>query len=234
MLRAIKVFLRRHAPFVVSLWRWAKYSPIGGKTAERAFGATYRAKKRGVHESRSGSGSNLMQTRVIRNALPILIQELGCRSLLDLPCGDFYWMRTVNLDVDYTGGDIVDEIIERNAELYGGAKRKFIRVDLIRDDLPKADLVICRDCLVHFPYSAVFAALRNIKRSGSAYLLTTTFPEKGANEDIPTGAWRPLNLELPPFRLPPPLKVINEGHTDAEFRDKSLSLWRIVDIPDFA
>jgi hypothetical protein len=142
-------------------------------------------------------------------------------------------MRTVNLNVDYTGGDIVDDIIECNTKLYGGANRRFIRVDLTRDDLPKTDLVLCRDCLVHFPYSRIFAALGNIKRSGSGYLLTTTFPEKGPNEDIPTGAWRPINLQLPPFRFPLPMQVINEGHPDADYRDKSLALWRVTDIPDF-
>ena len=41
-------------------------------------------------------------------------------------------------------------------------------------------------------------------RSGIPYLLTTTFPGAAANEEIVTGDWRVLNLEAPPFGLPPP------------------------------
>jgi len=46
--------------------------------------------------------------------------------------------------------------------------------------------------------------LRNIRRSGSAYLLVTTFPDRKENVDIITGNWRPLNMEKPPFNFPRP------------------------------
>ena len=233
MLSAIKHFLRKRAPFLVSTWRRLKYSPIGGRTAERVFVMMYQDKKLREGHSSSGSGSSLAQTKLIRQALPDMIQELGCRSLLDVPCGDFFWIKNVNLNIDYIGGDIVEDIIDRNTRVYGNAQRRFIRIDLTQNELPKADLVLCRDCLVHFRYSRIFAALRNIKRSGSGYLLTTTFPEEGLNQDIPTGAWRPINLQLAPFRFPLPIRVINEGHPEADYRDKSLALWRIADIPDF-
>jgi hypothetical protein len=34
------------------------------------------------------------------------------KSLLDIPCGDFHWMRRVNLQgLSYVGADIVRELI---------------------------------------------------------------------------------------------------------------------------
>jgi hypothetical protein len=103
---------------------------------------------------------------------------------------------------------------------------------LFASKLPTVDLIFCRDCLVHFSFDDIRRALQNICRSGSAYLLTTTFTEQRQNQDIVTGQWRQLNLELEPFSLPKPLSLINEDCTEGEgkFADKSLGLWRIEEI----
>jgi hypothetical protein len=46
------------------------------------------------------------------------------------------------------------------------------------------------------------------------------------------GQFRPLNLEAPPMSLPAPMLMINEGCTegDGKYQDKSLGLWRMLDI----
>lgn len=82
---------------------------------------------------------------------------------------------------------------------------------------------------MHLSFADIQRALDNLMRSAIPYLLTTTFPECQANEDIVTGDWRPLNLERPPFGFSPPLELLNEGCTEAGglFADKSLGLWRI-------
>ena len=94
--------------------------------------------------------------------------------------------------------------------------------------------MLCRDGLVHLGYPQIFRAFANLRRSGSTYLLATTFLELDANAEIDTGDWRPLNLCLPPFTLPEPLDVIVEGCTDAggAYEDKALGLWRIADLPE--
>src|SRR5262249_38238518 len=51
-------------------------------------------------ESVSGPGSSIRQTVEIRQRLPLLLQELGTRVLLDAPCGDFHWLSKVRLGVD--------------------------------------------------------------------------------------------------------------------------------------
>jgi SAM-dependent methyltransferase len=233
MLRSIRALLRRRAPLLAWVWRRTKLAALGGGSTGRVFAAIYRRRAWGRRGSRSGSGSTLERTRAVRAALPPLLRRLGCRSLLDIPCGDFLWMQSVDLGgIDYTGADIVEEIVEANARLHAAAHRRFLRLDLTRDELPPADLVLCRDCLVHLSNERIRAAIANIARSRSTYLLTTTFVGRRANEDVPTGAWRPLNLQLPPFALPQPIEVISEAHPDPEYADKTLALWRVSDLPD--
>ena len=97
---------------------------------------------------------------------------------------------------------------------------------LLASDLPEYHLVFCRDCLVHFSYQDVRKALKNLIRSESKYLLTTSFPGR-KNYDIVTGNWRALDLEAPPFDFPKPLLIINEGCTErnGRYADKSMVLW---------
>src|SRR5689334_6537607 len=133
----------------------------------------------GNSESVSGEGSNLERTRVVRAALPGLLARHGVRSILDAPCGDFYWMKEVPLgDIEYIGADIVPEIITRDLELYAAPRRRFVVCDLVSDPLPKADLILCRDCLVHLPYAETRTAIANFRKSGALWLLTTTFPDR--------------------------------------------------------
>ena len=53
--------------------------------------------------------------KTLRNELPNLLQEFKVESMLDIPCGDFYWLKEVNLDfLTYTCADIVEHIIQEN------------------------------------------------------------------------------------------------------------------------
>jgi hypothetical protein len=181
----------------------------------------------------SGPGSEIEQTRVLIAGLPPLFRELGLSSVLDIPCGDFYWMKTVDLgEIAYTGADIVEELIAQNRAKYAGRRVRFECLDLIRDRLPSVDLIFCRDCLIHLSNEDALRALRNICDSGARYLLTTTFTDREANVDIETGQARILNLQAAPFLLPQPLRVINEQCTERNgaYPDKSMALWAIDDV----
>ncbi len=198
--------------------------------AER-FGYIYETNLWGSEESRSGLGSAVDETAHLREALNELIRQVGVRSLLDIPCGDFGWLSQAGLDVEYTGADIVASIVERNRTIYPG--KTFLQLDLTHGPLPRADLVLCRDCLVHLSFANVFRALDQIRNSGSEWLLATTFLEHEANEDIADGDWRMLNLERSPFNFPRPNAVIVEGCTEAggAYADKALGLWRVAGLP---
>jgi len=181
----------------------------------------------------SGVGSDLNSTSAISRALPSLLNSLSVRSMLDIPCGDFVWMRHVDIGLtEYVGADIIKSLIISHQNSYTSPSRTFTTLDIVADDLPEVDLIFCRDCLPHFSHRLIKKALNNIKRKRSGYLLTTTFPEHATNKGIFTGNWQPLNLCAPPFHFPPPIDLINEGHP-APYADKSLGLWHIRDLPTF-
>lgn len=189
-------------------------------------------------ESVSGRGSDLDQTERLREALPHVLADLEVKSLLDVPCGDFNWMRHVVEGMPglrYTGGDIVPALVAATAARHASDRIRFEVIDLTQSTLPAADLVLCRDCLVHLSFETALQALRTIRRAEIRYVALTTFPDVQKNEDVPTGAWRQLNLEIAPFNLPPPMRVVNEGSTEegARFRHKSLGFWRMEDLPAF-
>jgi hypothetical protein len=195
------------------------------------FGDLYRHNGWGDAESVSGPGSNLEQTVTVRRVLPEVLRRVDARTLLDVPCGDWHWMREVDLgDVAYIGGDIVPEIVAQDNALYGD-RGTFRVLDLAVDSLPDADVLLCRDCLVHLPFRTIQQCLDNVKKSGVTYLLTTTFVNTEANEDIPIGEWRPLNLQRAPFNFPPPLDVQREHEAPDDGQGKSLALWRVSDLP---
>jgi hypothetical protein len=183
-------------------------------------------------ESASGGGSTIQATEKIRKEIPVLFEQLGIRSMVDAPCGDFNWMRKASLPLDmYYGCDIVSELIEKNKNKYGNEKRQFLNLDITKDELPTADLILCRDCLVHFSYGNIFAAINNFKKSGSKYLLTTTFPAEQRNKDIITGDWRPINLCKAPFHFPNPKILIDEQWFEGNQKtDKSMGLWCLNDV----
>lgn len=201
--------------------------------AEETFTSIFRTSYWGDGESKSGAGSSLAATEVVRAALPGIVERHGIKSILDIPCGDFNWMREVNLSgVQYIGGDIVGELIPILTERYRTDSRAFQQLDLMSSDLPRSDLVICRDCLGHLSFVDARRALDNVIRSGSRYFLATTFPGHHDNRTIHTGKWYHYNLQDEPFCLPEPIELVNEDCRDwyPHFADKSLGLWRVADL----
>lgn len=207
--------------------RWANASP------QHVFTEIFQSNHWNDPDSRSGGGSNLEQTAALREALPGLFSRYGITRLLDVPCGDFHWMSTLDLSgMTYLGGDIVPTLVEQNNQRYRNDRVGFRVINLIEDPLPQADAMLVRDCLVHLSHTHALQAIANIRRSRIRYLLTTHFPDIRDNEDIVTGQWRMLNLTLPPFNFPPPLELINERCTESRLaRSKSLAVWRVNALP---
>jgi SAM-dependent methyltransferase len=221
-LRAVHVWVRYCARVLLSKIR---------DPGESVFRSIY---QQALWGGGSGGGSDLEQTQAVREQLPELAEQLYVRSVLDAPCGDYRWMSEVDWDLDsYVGVDIVPELIEHNQAQYQTDEVTFLVADITRDRLPRADLVLVRDCFVHMSHRDIRHALRTLKASGSKYLLTTTYP--GAvkrNWNIMSGWWRALDFQRPPFNFPAPERIIDEQTTHQfDKPDKSLGLWRFEDLP---
>lgn len=206
------------------------FRPTGA--ASKIFSKMYRRNSWGSNETRSGTGSTLLRTEVLRPKLADLLGRLKIESLLDVPCGDFHWMSEVPLNLSYVGVDIVPELVEANTANHGRERRSFRCADATHDYLGKFDAIMCRDLLVHLSLKDGLRTLKNFVDSGSKYLLVTTFESRQTNEDIRTGDWRPLNLRKSPFNLPEPLLLIDEECTvdGGLFADKSLGLWELSSV----
>lgn len=201
------------------------------------FTEIYRTNHWGSPETISGRGSELRQTEAVRAGLAHILAAYRIRTVVDAGCGDLNWIRHVagfeRLD-SYLGVDIVAELIGDCQSRYGSARIAFKRADLTREDMPTADLIICRDFLVHLTIGQVLTVLSSIVRSGSGYLLATTYVHLPDNRETKGGHWRPINLQAPPFNLPDPIEYIDTDFTD-EGRNQpgnGLGLWKVSQVPN--
>lgn len=195
------------------------------------FQVAYAMQAWGSAESGSGVGSELGATENVSAYLPELFQRLRVKSFLDAPCGDWNWMRRVDLSrVDYVGADVVSSIVTQNNQKYARSGVRFIHADLNKDSLPEVDMVMCRDCWVHLSFEDIAAVLRNFRRTGATWLLVSNTPSEVRNENKVTGiGWRHLNLNLPPFCFPPKIEGRKDHYPGVPFE---IALWRLSDLPD--
>jgi hypothetical protein len=181
---------------------------LSKNSVEDKFTFIYQKNHWGSKESVSGSGSTLLYTDNLRKNLPGLISKYSIKKVFDAPCGDFNWMQVLlpNVDIDYVGGDIVKALVDQHNIKHKTNKIAFVHLDLIKDNLPKTDLLICRDCLFHLSYKDTKSVLENFVKSGTPYLLTTTHKNNGAdrfvNSDIQTGDFRLIDLLSIPYNFP--------------------------------
>lgn len=206
---------------------------LAGKSTDRIFTDIYAKNKWRDKESISGPGSTLAETEQLRAALGSLFREMNIKTIIDLPCGDFNWFRMIDYPFEsYTGCDIVEPLIVANNEKYGTDKRKFLVKNCLIDPLGKADMLFCRDMLLHFCFEDIFRFLDNFQRSEIQWLLISNGIGL-ANKDIPTGQSRLINLTAPPFDLPEPRKIIMEHSKlgEGRFRDvRCMALWHRDDL----
>ena len=204
------------------------------KNAKDRFTEIYKTNYWNNEESVSGPGSTIEITENLRSKLPIVLKKYNINTILDAPCGDFNWMKLFLADnklTKYIGGDIVPEIIKKNNQLYKNNAVTFVELDIIKESLPECDLMICRDCLIHFSYKDISNFLKNFCNSPIKYLLVTNFRFKNnshsSNRDIITGDHRVIDLMAKPFNFPSPLFSIKEkdeqnlGSVHMELFDKS-------------
>jgi hypothetical protein len=201
--------------------------------AAHVFSEIFRENKWKSKVSASGTGSSLQATKILRERLPAILGELGIRTIVDAPCGDFNWMKALNYEfAEYYGIDIVPNLIEKLAKEDFRDHYNFTVGNVVSDLLPHADAIFCRDCLVHLPFEMGLKAISNWKRSNFGYALVTTFPGR-PNRDGRLGGWRVLDMQGEPFNWPQPLHLIREREPNPDDRnnEKSIGVWRFDDLP---
>jgi hypothetical protein len=185
------------------------------ESAEQIFTTIYKYKLWGTEESISGPGSSLKYTENLRKELPKIIKDHSITKVFDAPCGDFHWMKHVlrDVDVDYIGGDIVRPLVSSLNAKHKNDRTGFIHIDIVKDEYPDADLMICRDCLPHLSFKDTKRFLQNFMASDIQFLLTTTHDniDGSPNADIAAGGFRLIDLFSSPYCFPAdPLARIND------------------------
>lgn len=190
-----------------------------------------------------GPGSTIEYTQEAMAALHTTVSQLkmalGAKRirLLDVPCGDMVWMSrflSTRNDIDYTGMDIVADLIARHRDSYSSKHGwKFIEQDVVLQGRLNEtyDVILCRVMLQHLYHNDVLRILKLFSDSGSRFLLTTTFLLWGKSTDLNDGSggrFRYLNLELPPISLSPAVCFARDGERDnVHGRLHFLGLWRL-------
>lgn len=196
-----------------------QHRPRKGSPPDRVFAYARKAWKG------NGSGSTAEKTQAITEELPQLLEDLYIKSIVDVGCGTPEWILKVLEDfpaVKYVGVDVVDEVTQTNTKFY--PNHLFRTIGWNGDwNIPNADIAICRDVLAHLSNGEVIQMIEAMKRA-APLLLITNYPTTRNNTDIESGRFRPLNLVMPPFRLPPPEKIIIDSDRKvlALFRTASL------------
>jgi len=182
----------------------------------------------GWPESKSGGGSTMEETEIIRQQIKQIVKDKDIKSVVDAPCGDFNWMKDIVYSFEsYTGCDIVPEMIADNQK-YANSIIKFQELDLTQDEIPEADLLITRDIIGHLTLEDGKKVIANILKSKCKYLLTTTWysltdenysqthtnfdREVTLDRQWEAGAaqFYPVCLHSAPFNLPKPEFYIEE------------------------
>ena len=187
----------------------------------------------------SGHGSTANSTRVLRGALENFLRETKSKSFFDTPCGDFNWMKELNLpeDCDYIGGEIVPELVSSLQRRFGRpthanvnkiASRQFIKFDLTLDRFPSVDIWLCKDCLQHLSNHDIHLVLNNFRRSEVKIALISNHIGVDTNIEIETGQFRHVDLTRAPFYLPPPRQTLPDAPVDGEPR--YVGVWRREDV----
>lgn len=162
----------------------------------------------------SGPGSTIAACATIIERMPFWLELHSIKSIVDLGCGDFNWMSRIDLgDIEYDGYDIVSDVI-RTALNHTASNIAFHHADILEMKIPKADLVICKDVLIHLPNDEALKLLQAIQSSGSRLLATTTCPawDNRFRAGMNAGEFSPINLEGEPFFWSPPEDAIEVPH----------------------
>ncbi len=209
----------------------AKTGHLAHSTLAQVFAAIYKSDAwiaDRQQDSLSGPGSSISSTRPLLQKLGGILESLSCKTLVDLGCGDFVWMKYLDGPWSYVGVDIVDEVISVNALQYQNSRRTFVRLDATVDRIPPGDVVLCREVLFHLSFEDIWKVISNVASCGCEYLIATTEEDIWLNSDIVSGDYRPINLHKKPFSFPNASNYIVDSAVEST---RALGVWHVSQVP---
>jgi glycosyltransferase involved in cell wall biosynthesis len=128
------------------------------------------------------------------------LEQGRVQSVVDFGCGDWQFSRFMDWKgATYVGFDLVPDLIEANRKAFGRPGVSFEIFNNL-DDLPDADVLLCKDVFQHLPNDTIREYLAAFKRKARFLLITNDDqPDDGLNSNIRAGEWRPVRLDYPPF-----------------------------------
>jgi len=150
------------------------------KSNEEVFANIYRNRKWYSNEAdsdkfNSGNGSDKKYVIPYVTTVSEFIAKNNIKTVVDLGCGDFRASSLLvgnNRDIDYTGVDVVSDLIEYLDRKFREHKKvKFLHKDITKDELPKGELYLIRVVLQHLSNKEISKILRKIP--AESFLIVT-------------------------------------------------------------
>lgn len=155
----------------------------------------------------SGHGSLAINNREYITFIQNFISANEIKTVVDFGCGDWQFSQFVDWSgVRYHGIDIVESVVEKNTSKFSSRNISF-GLFTNYDDLPQADLLICKDVLQHLPNFEAIKILSTAVKKYKYMLITNDFVPSNAafNVDIKAGEVRFIRLDKSPFNLSAPI-----------------------------
>lgn len=117
----------------------------------------------GLPETVCGSGSTMRNTKIQRQWIPEIVESLNIQVISDVGAGDLNWIRKVIFpnDVEYSAFDIFPR------------HKTIVMLDIRETVPPRSDLILCLWVLNHMDEDDRIKSMRNIRNSGSKWLMIT-------------------------------------------------------------
>ena len=182
----------------------------------------------------SGPGSQLHMTSNFRTKLADLVTntEYGVRRIIDVPCGDLTYFKTLlpllsELGIEYLGMDVVNDlIVKHDAEYADNPMVTFKHHDLSADPFPatrEGDVIICRHLMFHLPPVHNYQILNTLASTSASYLLATTYLKAHDNSrDFVFAMGHLVNLFREPYCVRDPRELWRDDDEDLY-----MGLWQL-------
>lgn len=124
----------------------------------------------------SGRGSSNAFTNNDSKFISKIISDKKIKSIVDV-CGDFAWQHKFleKYKGRYLGVDVCKFCLNIIPNSIKSTNITFQQLDICHDNIPRSDLFICRDVLIHLDHDDILKFFHLLKKSKTKWLIVTSF-----------------------------------------------------------